>query len=294
MINDSDEAQETGHQRMLRDSRATAALITLSLLELTDNAEMLSQIPAWAADHVHGACSSIAVLHTRGNQEVLDAALHLCDSGLPLERRLGAKLLGELGENRPFREEGCDRLLYLLANETDRSVLLEAIYALGHLTTRRADKLVAMLANHPDASIRGATAFALKGTTDPDGIRSLLALMQEPDAETRDWATTGIGEHPTIDGPDIRAALLKRTKDADTITRAEAFHGLARRKDPRVLPLLITELRRHLKPSGDRKNKHLDYKFREAACAMLDWPEGKELDAAALITALQAMESSTT
>jgi HEAT repeat protein len=295
MTDTPDEAHETGSQTMLRDPRSTGELIALSLLELTDDDEKLSQIPAWAADSIHGAYSSIAVLHARGDQEALDAALHLCDSERPLERRLGAKILGELGGNRPFREEGCDRLLDLLANETDGSVLLEAVYAFGHLNARWADKMVATFASHPDPSIRRATAFALNGTIDPDGIHALLVLMQEPEAETRDWATTGIGQQTKIDGPGIRAALLGRSSDEDAITRAEALHGLARRQDGRAVFLLIEELQQQVDRAVDDDDQRHDYLFREAACTMLSWPEDnwRQTDVAALIASLRALQAST-
>ena len=46
----------------------------------------------------------------------------------------------------------------------------------------------------------------------------------------------------SVDRPEIRAALLRRATDSDEITRAEALHGLARRRDERVVPYLIVEL----------------------------------------------------
>lgn len=287
-----DEAQEMGRYDYRSDLRPTEELIRIALIGLAID-DYDRDFDAWPPE-VKAGHRARCVLHARGSNEVLDAAAQLCDSAAPLERELGAHILGQLGEGRPYREQCCDRLLLLLTDQHER-VRLEAFYALGHLGNRRADKALAGHADDPDPKIRRATAFALNGTTDPDGIRALLGLMRDPQAETRDWATTGIGQDTTIDGPDIRAALLERTDDDDTITRAEALLGLARRKDPRALPFLITELQGHLDPSDDREEKHLDYKFHAAGCTMLGWPDDdwRQSDVAALIGLLRAVQAST-
>jgi HEAT repeat protein len=58
----------------------------------------------------------------------------------------------------------------------------------------------------------------------------------------RDWATFGLGSQIDLDTPRIREALCARLNDPDPITRAEAFVGLARRKDEGVLSPLIAAL----------------------------------------------------
>ncbi len=50
------------------------------------------------------------------------------------------------------------------------------------------------------------------------------------------------GQTVSIDGPEIRDALLRRVNDADVFVRAEALHGLARRRDDRVVPYLVAEI----------------------------------------------------
>ena len=71
---------------------------------------------------------------------------------------------------------------------------------------------------------------------------ALLELTNDPYEMVRDWATTSIGQTVSIDGPEIRDALLRRVNDADVFTRAEALHGLARRRDDRVVPYLVAEI----------------------------------------------------
>lgn len=292
MTDTLDEAHETGRYDYLSDLRPTEELIRIALIGLAidDDSDFDARPP-----EVKAGDRAICILHARGSRDVLDAATRLCDSAVPLERELGAHILGQLGDDRPYCEECCDRLLLMLKDK-DQRARCQAFYALGHLGNRRADKALASHANDADPEIRRATAFALNGTTDPNGIHALLTLMRDPKAGTRNWATTGIGEQTKIDGPDIRAALLDRADDDDTATRAEALHGLGRRKDPRALALLIAELQRHLNPSQDRENENLDSKFHEAACAMLGWPEDDwcQSDVAALIGLLRALNASMT
>jgi HEAT repeat protein len=58
----------------------------------------------------------------------------------------------------------------------------------------------------------------------------------------RNWATFAIGQYTDLDSPDLREALLARTKDEDAEVRGEALIGLARRRDARALPLVRAEL----------------------------------------------------
>jgi len=70
----------------------------------------------------------------------------------------------------------------------------------------------------------------------------LIALMADEDETVRDWATFGIGTRTDADSPDIRAALMARLADGHADTRNEAFAGLARRGDYRIVESLSREL----------------------------------------------------
>lgn len=68
---------------------------------------------------------------------------------------------------------------------------------------------------------------------------SLLSLMCDPDPGVRDWATFALAARDD-DSEEIRKALLERASDPDFDARSEAVWGLARRRDRRALPLLLT------------------------------------------------------
>lgn len=189
---------------------------------------------------------NLVALHERGTHEVLDAAIEQCRSVDPMRRIVGARILGELGSpERTFPEECCDMLLELLKRDSDERVFKSALIALSHLRNPRCEPDIIALMHHPDSEVRHFVASHLSGTTSEEGIAALLELMQDSSAVVRDWATTGIGHKISFDGPEIRNALLRNAADEDEITRAEAMRGLARRRDARVVPLLIAEMARN-------------------------------------------------
>jgi HEAT repeat protein len=214
-----------------RDPRSTADLIKAALAEAQQEELGEADIPA------------LSILHARGTREVLDAGRALCASREARLRALGADILGQLGTpTRTFPEECCETLLALLKKETNPGVITSAVFALGHLRVRRAEPEIIALRAHKEEVVRHAVAFALYGSESPAAVQALLELLDDPSEMVRDWAATSIGESVSLDSPRIREALLKHADDEDEMTRAEALHGLARRRDTRVLPFLIKEL----------------------------------------------------
>ena len=72
-------------------------------------------------------------------------------------------------------------------------------------------------------------------------LASLIAMMRDPDNGVRDWATFALAARDD-DSKEVRQALLDRSTDPDFDARSEAIWGLARRRDPRALPLLLAAL----------------------------------------------------
>lgn len=223
------------------------------------------------------ATNALVALQERGNRDVLDKALMLCSADEPRKRIVGARILGELSGpklDRGFPEECCDALLGLATRDPNIEVIRSAVIALGHLGNSRCHHVMIELSQHPDATVRRGAAIALHGGTSELVVEALLRLMSDEDDLVRDWATTRIGMTSAIDGAKIRTALLKRAEDADEITRAEAIHGLARRSDQRVLPLLIHELQ------AENDFPHL---FEDAAKSFLGIDPEQILDPATLL-----------
>jgi HEAT repeat protein len=94
---------------------------------------------------------------------------------------------------------------------------------------------------------RHSVAFAIRGAAgdppSPHAIEALIALSADLDGETRDWATFGLGSQlEDEDTEAIRDALAARLDDPDGDTSGEALLGLAGRRDPRALPVLLARL----------------------------------------------------
>jgi HEAT repeat protein len=188
------------------------------------------------------AWDAICALQWRGSEEVLRAASRLCGSFCPLERRVGADVLGQLGVPRSFPEECLQTLLGMLETERDHQVQRAILVALSHLGRPEAIFPAARLARHADADVRHGVVLALMGQEDRVAVGTLIELTRDREAHVRDWATFALGVQIEMDTPEIRQALVERLSDEDADTRAEAMTGLARRGDRRMLPALREEL----------------------------------------------------
>jgi len=83
--------------------------------------------------------------------------------------------------------------------------------------------------------------------------------MEDENEVVRDWATFALGSGDLMEGgvwhlpdsPEIRAALRRRVGDTYEEARREAIWGLAKRKDPFGLKLLLDHLESESWWSGD-------------------------------------------
>jgi len=247
----------------MHETWLTSTLIEAAFLEQTDS--------------TGGSCPATYELQARGTREVMDAATTLCHSLDAGWRKLGARILGELGHpKRTFPEECCDMLLGLLRDPSN-DVLISAIHALGHLGNRRCDPHLLPFADHPEPSVRKGVGFSLFGTSLEAAVPVLLRLMNDRDVESRDWATTTLAASTCFDGPEIRKALLRRaTDESDAMVRGEALRGLAHRGDKRAAGLLMKELA--ASPES--------FYFVDAAKVALGLGDDEEVSADALLDAL--------
>lgn len=175
--------------------------------------------------------------------QALRQGVDLLGAGLPEDRALGCDVLGRVGSRHPrFAEPVVTALLALADRETEGCVLAGLAHALEFLNDPRSVPALITLADHPDPAVRVEVPVALAcipGAT-PDGaaVRTLIALTRDEDDEVRNWATFALGYQAEADSPAIRAALWARTTDPYRDARAEGVHGLARRHDPRAVPLV--------------------------------------------------------
>ncbi len=79
-------------------------------------------------------------------------------------------------------------------------------------------------------------------TPEHPAVQALLDACSDDDPDVRDWAVFGLGVLLDVDSPAVRDALSARLNDEEADTAGEAAVGLARRLDPRVLPVLLREL----------------------------------------------------
>lgn len=186
---------------------------------------------------------AIQALQWRGTREVLGRASSLCRSSCPVERRVGADILGQLGcPDRSFPEECCRILAHLLRVEREANVVSAALVALSHHTAPEAIGLVSRFSHHANSEVRYGVVLALMGYELEEAIEPLIELTRDPNAQVRDWATFALGSQVDFDSPELREALIERMADEDDDARDEAIVGLAQRGDLRVIPVLQSEL----------------------------------------------------
>ena len=221
---------ETPVQDWRHDPRSNEDLLYAALTEDEDQ--------AWDA---------IMILQVRSSLDIFEAARQLCASQDARERRVGADILGQLGLlEQAFHEESVELLLGMLEQEQDPDVLDSVAVALGHRKDPRAIEPLARLKNHLAEDVRFGVVFGLLTHEDELAIQTLIELSTDVHSLVRDWATFGIGSQIETDTPAIRAALMERVTDEDPDTRSEAIMGLARRRDQRVVELLLTRLESQL------------------------------------------------
>jgi HEAT repeat protein len=97
--------------------------------------------------------------------------------------------------------------------------------------------------NHPDPDVRFAVSCALGNFPDhPVAATTLIELTRDVDDDVRNWATFAIGTLSKLDSLELREALVSGLSDPYEDVKEEAISGLARLKDRRVLPALLSAL----------------------------------------------------
>ncbi len=244
---------------MLRDGRPTAgnerqtghaAIATLLEGELgiqTPYAELARRAMRCGDRDQDDWVEAVLALWRRGDEETFQAAAAWCASDDPMRQAFAADVLAQLGfaasrpaPAGPFAARALPLLRELAREARDTELIRATLLGLGHHGDPAALPEILHHAGHPDSRVRHEVALALFGLVPDDhreGIEALIGLARDVDDRVRDWATAGLA-HLGTDTPHIREALAARLEDSDADTAAEAALGLARRQDPRAVPVL--------------------------------------------------------
>jgi HEAT repeat protein len=214
-------------------------LQTSSLQDLINAALEVDDDDDWAYWNI------VMELQRRGNQEVFDSMVALCDTNSDDRKRLGLDVLAQLGfqSGRPFLEQSLPVVERLADPAQSETVIDAAVSALGHLSDPRALPTILQFVSYRDSDVRFAVANALPSVSgDPvsgSALEALLKLMEDEDPRVRDWATFGLGSQlEQVDSPEVRQALWKRVGDPGGDTAGEALVGLAVRGDRGIVDQL--------------------------------------------------------
>ncbi|MGW2180954.1 HEAT repeat domain-containing protein [Streptomyces sp. NPDC001732] len=171
-----------------------------------------------------------------------------CGSGLlrsadVLERKVGCDLVGNAADaHESLRGEAATALMALAEVETEVCVLSSLVCGLGRVQDPRAVPVLVRLSGHEDAALRRQVAseftFIDSGLPDGPDVRALIRLTRDQDPEVRNWAAFTLGFQLEQDTTAIRDALWRCTTDECGEVREEGARGLARRHDPRAVPLI--------------------------------------------------------
>jgi HEAT repeat protein len=200
--------------------------------------------PAWDA---------VRALRRRNDDEVFQLAATYSQSGTPKHRARALDVLAQLGAGRPLAErphfDESVAIAVAHLEDDDPLVAHSAAWALAHLQGDTATSVLISTRKCADVQVRLAVSVGMAGSERPDAISTLMELMEDDDAEVRNWATFGLGlagaengppvRLGTLDSDGIRDALRRRLTDSFRDVRSEAVWGLARRKDPAALQLLL-------------------------------------------------------
>lgn len=195
------------------------------------------------------------LLATRGDQTTFDALLPLT-GGDSFERSFSVSVLGRFDPapllDEPALEAVTERfasreiielLLERLETETDEDVLKSLVSSLGQYQEydERIPLALGRFLKHPNPDIRWLLAAGMGSYDTPEAVEMLIVLSNDEETRVRDWATFGLGSLNILDSTEIREALAARLEDEDPETRIEAIEGLALRRDPGVVPIVLRE-----------------------------------------------------
>lgn len=201
-----------------------------------------------AGDREGEDLSALVMLHEMATEAVFTRALAHVDSPDWPNRRLGLRVLKEIGQGRrprPFHQRTIDALLPRVASCESLVELCALVSTLGWQNDARVLPTLLALADHPHRGVRFHVASNLPGCAcrsdsmiDERAVPPLLQLMTDPDTDVRYYATAAFEvDYPAVESSAIRSALEERLSDEDESIRLCARRALdVRRRTTTISP----------------------------------------------------------
>lgn len=192
---------------------------------------------------------AVRELQRLATNDVLNRAQEWTQSLDPMMRARGCDILAQFGvvsgQKHPCADKAGAIILSVLHNETEQRPLISAITALELLERSDAVSAIIKFSDHADSTVRVVVASAL-GYLDQshESILCLLRLMTDIDGDVRDWAVFGLGNLGNADNEEIREAFVAGLHDDHADVQLESILALAKRRDKRVIPMLVARLKR--------------------------------------------------
>ena len=187
---------------------------------------------------------NIHALRLRPSESLFLTCIEMVNSQNQKEKIIAVDILAQLGSpNRPFLDKKLKLYFELLDQEKDALVIRSILFGIGHNNQNLTDDQIHQLCRLDlnDDVIKQGLISALGFVHDKRAIDILIKLSADHLSTHRDWATFYIGESQ-FDNQKLREALWERVKDRHYNTKLEAIMGLAKRKDPKIIDIIKTEL----------------------------------------------------
>jgi HEAT repeat protein len=136
---------------------------------------------------VHSAAAR--ELQLRGSKVAFDAAIDLIREDASRLRDIGCFLLGQIGRDRPFRNESLPILIDRLRRDSSDDVRSQSAAALGHLEADAAAEELIVAATDQSVLVRAAVASAIGRLTPTAKLHTTLEMLsRDVDEGVREWA----------------------------------------------------------------------------------------------------------
>jgi HEAT repeat protein len=189
---------------------------------------------ALEAQELEAKNAALELLIDDPSEEVFRQAVSLCFRQQTAERKLGVRILRELGRPlMPFAVAATGVLMEVILESPDTDLLVWEISALGNQHEPAALAVLWELANHSESPVRDAICGAISGAAqkiglDEHSLQVLVQLSHDNDASVRFSAVFELAAWRAegVSSAELLSALEHATLDADPKVSATAVRGL--------------------------------------------------------------------